>query len=337
MSPRSRLAAFAAATAALIALSGCAATTPEGDAGAAPAASSAFPVTIEHAFGETVIEAEPQRVLTLGWGSGDAALALGVVPVGMEAQNYGGDENGVLPWAADALTELGAETPLIFPATADAPAYEQIAEAAPDLILATYSGITEEQYTLLSEIAPVVAYPDAPWTTPWRDVISITGTALGMSAEADDVLANIDSLVADQAAAHPEFEGKTVAATFDVGGTFYVYKPADPRVAFLVDLGLVSAPAVDTLANGDASFFYTLSYEKLDELDSDLLIAYSETQDIGDTFASQPYAQSIPAVANGGLIAVNGASLVASASPPTALSLPWGLESYVDAIAAALK
>jgi iron complex transport system substrate-binding protein len=122
-----------------------------------------------------------------------------------------------------------------------------------------------------------------------------------------------------------------------VGGTFYVYKPADPRVAFLVDLGLVSAPAVDTLANGDASFFYTLSYEKLDELDSDLLIAYSETQDIGDTFASQPYAQSIPAVANGGLIAVNGASLVASASPPTALSLPWGLESYVDAIAAALK
>jgi iron complex transport system substrate-binding protein len=336
MSRRRRLASFAAATAALIALSGCAATTSEGDAGT-PVASDAFPVTIEHAFGKTVIEAEPQRVLTLGWGSGDAALALGVVPVGMEAQNYGGDENGVLPWATDALTELGAETPLIIPATSDAPAYEQIAEAAPDLILATYSGITEEQYDLLSEIAPVIAYPDAPWTTPWRDVISITGTALGKSAEADEVLSNIDALIAEQAAAHPEFDGKTIAATFDVGGTFYVYKPADPRVAFLLDLGLVSAPAVDELANGDSTFFYTLSYEKLDELDSDLLIAYAGTQDVGDAFAAQPYAQSIPAVANGGLIAVNGASLVASVSPPTALSLPWGLDSYVDAIAAALK
>jgi iron complex transport system substrate-binding protein len=336
MSPRSRLAAFAAVTASLIALSGCTATPPGGDAGA-PAASGTFPVTIEHAFGETVIETEPQRVLTLGWGSGDAVLALGVVPVGMEAQNYGGDENGVLPWVVDALAEVGAETPFIFPATTDAPAYEQIAEAAPDLILATYSGITEEQYELLSEIAPVVAYADAPWTTPWRDVISITGAALGKSAEADTVLSNIDALVAEQAAAHPEFAGKTIAATFDVGGTFYVYKPADPRVAFLVDLGLVSAPAVDTLANGDSTFFYTLSYEKLDELDSDLLIAYAETLEVGDTFAAQPYAQSIPAVANGGLIAVNGASLVASVSPPTALSLPWGLDSYVAAIAAVLK
>ena len=336
MSRRPRLAAFAAATAALIALSGCAASTSESGT-EAPAASDAFPVTIEHAFGETVIESEPQRVLTLGWGSGDAVLALGVVPVGMEAQNYGGDENGVLPWAVDALTEMGAETPLIFPATADAPAYEQIAEAAPDLILATYSGITEEQYDLLSEIAPVVAYPELPWSTPWRDVISITGTALGQSAAADEVLANIDALVAEKAAENPEFEGKTVAATFDVGGTFYVYKPADPRVEFLLDLGLENAPAVDALSNGDSTFFYTLSYEKLDELDSDLLIAYAETEEVGDTFAAQPYAQSIPAVANGGLVAVNGASLVASVSPPTALSLPWGIDSFVDAIAGALN
>jgi len=336
MSRRPRLAAFAAATAALLALSGCAASTPEVTT-VAPETSDEFPVTIEHAFGETVIESEPQRVLTLGWGSGDAVLALGVVPVGMEAQNYGGDEKGVLPWAAEALVELDAETPLIFPATTDAPAYEQIAEAAPDLILATYSGITEEQYDLLSEIAPVVAYPELPWSTPWRDVISITGTALGQSAAADEVLADIDALVAEKAAENPEFEGKTVAATFDVGGTFYVYKPADPRVEFLLDLGLENAPAVDALSNGDSTFFYTLSYEKLDELDSDLLIAYAETEEVGDIFAAQPYAQSIPAVANGGLVSVNGASLVASVSPPTALSLPWGIDSFVDAIAGVLK
>ena len=50
----------------------------------------------------------------------------------------------------------------------EAPPYEELIEAAPDVILAPYSGITEEQYELLSEIAPTVAYPDGPWTTPWR-------------------------------------------------------------------------------------------------------------------------------------------------------------------------
>ena len=52
----------------------------------------AFPVTIEHAFGETTIEEEPKRVATLGWSDQDAALALGVVPVGATKLTWGGNE-----------------------------------------------------------------------------------------------------------------------------------------------------------------------------------------------------------------------------------------------------
>src|SRR5690554_3147776 len=135
-----------AATLLALALAGCApsagpadepAATPEATEGAA----GAFPVTIEHAFGETVIEAEPQRVVTWGWGSTDAAIALGVVPVAIPFQAYGGDENGVLPWIAEALEEMGAETPTVLPDSAEAPV-EAIAAAEPDLILAQYSGLT---------------------------------------------------------------------------------------------------------------------------------------------------------------------------------------------------
>ena len=54
----------------------------------------AFPVTIEHAFGETTIEAEPTRVATLGWTDQDSALALGVVPVGATKITWGGNEAG---------------------------------------------------------------------------------------------------------------------------------------------------------------------------------------------------------------------------------------------------
>ena len=63
--------------------------------------------------------------------------------------------------------------------------------------------VTEEQYATLSEIAPVVAYPDQPWSTPWRDIISITGEALGREDEANEVLAGIDASLAAAATAHP--------------------------------------------------------------------------------------------------------------------------------------
>ncbi|MHA6694175.1 iron-siderophore ABC transporter substrate-binding protein [Homoserinimonas sp. A520] len=333
MSFRPRLAALAAATAALLVLSGCASGTEETPEGSA--SSGVFPVTMEHAFGDTEIESEPQRVVALGWGSADAAIAMGVIPVAMEAQAYGGDENGVQPWTAEALEDAGVETPVLIPSSNETPAYEAIAEAAPDLILAVYSGITEEQYELLSEIAPTVAYPDAAWTTPWRDVVSLVGEALGKTAEAQSVLDGVDAVLAEKAAENPELAGKSVAVVWDVSGTFYVYKPADSRVSFLFDLGLVNAPSVDELANGESPFYFTLSYEELDKLESDIIVAFANTQDEADAFLAQSYAQTIPAVKAGAVASVSGVELVAAVSPPTALSLTWGIDEYVTALAKA--
>ncbi len=316
-------------------LTGCAAT-PAADDATSGAADGAFPVTIEHAFGETVIESEPERVVTLGWGSADASIALGVIPVAMPFQSYAGDENGMLPWIAEALDEAGAETPVIFPDSGEEPAYEEIAEADPDVILAAYSGITAEQYELLSEIALVVAYPGEAWSTPWRDLIDIVGTALGRSDEAAELQTSIDSQLSEAADAHPEFAGQTLAAVWDVGGTFYVYKPEDPRVEFMLDLGFVSAPAVDELDTGEATFFYTLSYEQLDKLSSDVLVSYGSTQDEQDAFLESTYAGLIPAVQSGKVASLVGTELISSVSPPTALSLTWGLDETVSALASAV-
>src|SRR4051794_2647895 len=52
-------------------------------ASSSPGSSSAFPVTIEHAYGETEIPEQPQRVVSLGYTEQDAIPALGVVPVGV--------------------------------------------------------------------------------------------------------------------------------------------------------------------------------------------------------------------------------------------------------------
>lgn len=328
-----RSAALIAALA-LTALTGCAATAPTTTE--EPAADGAFPITIEHAFGETVIAEQPERVATWGWSTADAVIALGVTPVAMPFQAYGGDEEGVLPWVREALDEAEAETPIILTNTGEDIPYEEIAAAAPDVILTQYSGITQEQYETLSAIAPTVAYPDQPWTTPWRDVISITGTALGLEAEAEAVLAGIDAELAEAAAAHPEFAGLTLATAWDVGGVFYVYADEDPRVEFMLDLGFVNAPAVDALDTDESPFYFTLSYERVTELESDVLVVYGGSEEEVRAVTEGGYAQALPAIEQGAVAELVGVEFIAAVSPPSALSLSWGIDEVVAQLAEAV-
>lgn len=298
------------------------------------ASASAQGATITHSFGETTVPAEPQRVVTWGWGSADAAVALGVVPVAMPHQSYGGDEQGVLPWLRERLEADGEQVPTVLPDQQEVP-IEAIAAAEPDLVLAPYSGLTQQEYEQLSQIAPTVAPPGAPWSTPWRETVEIVGEALGRSEEAEQLLSDIDASVDEQAAKHPQLEGKSVAMVWDTPDALYVYKPADARVAFTEDLGLVTAPSVEQLASGDETFYYTLSEERLGELDSDILVTYADSARASQAFLSSAPARAMEQVQRGAVAQVVGTELIAAVSPPTALSLTYGLEDYVDALAAA--
>src|SRR3546814_1826145 len=76
---------------------------------------TSYPITIKHALGTTVIEKKPERVATVAWANHEVPLALGIVPVGFAAANFGDDDaDGLLPWVAERLSELGAETPVLF-------------------------------------------------------------------------------------------------------------------------------------------------------------------------------------------------------------------------------
>ncbi|GGO70387.1 iron-siderophore ABC transporter substrate-binding protein [Nocardioides deserti] len=304
--------------------------------GGSPAAESFEPVTITHAFGETEISEQPERVATWGWGSGDAVLALGVVPVAMPAYSYGADEDQRMPWQSEALAELGGEEPTLLSETAEPP-IEEIAAATPDLILANYSGITEADYEKLSKIAPTVAYPEEPWATPWRDVITTVGEALGQAEEAEQVLEDIDAEVAAAAEEHPEFEGKTIAAVGIDPQAFYVYRGADPRVEFLEDLGFTLAPSVGELDTEETSFYFTISTEEADKLTSDVLVSYAADEDAAAAVAESAGAKAMSQFQDGTVAEVTGASLVAAVGPPTALSLTWGLEDFVAALVPAVE
>jgi iron complex transport system substrate-binding protein len=328
---------LALVVAAALAVAACSGSSGDGDAGpddGAAADDAAFPVTLEHAFGETEIPEEPERVVTWGWGSADAAIALGVVPVAIPFDDYAGDAEGVLPWIREALDETDTDVPEVLP-DADEPPFEAIAAAEPDLILAAYSGITAEDYELLSAIAPTVAYPGEAWSTPWRELIEIVGTSLGRGDQAADLLQRIDDALAEQAAAHPELAGKSVAMVWDTPDGFAVYKPADARVEFTLDLGLVSAESVDELSTDESTFYFTLSYEQLDRLTSDILVSYADTPEASQDFLASDHAQLLPQVRDGAVAEVTGTDFIASVSPPTALSLTWGLDEYVALLAEA--
>src|SRR5690348_1406629 len=91
--------------------------------------------------------------------------------VAMPRMTYGADADGYLPWVREALEVDGEPLPDLLDDNGSPP-FEQIAAAMPDVILANYSGITQADYDKLDQIAPTIAYPDAPWTTPWRDVVT---------------------------------------------------------------------------------------------------------------------------------------------------------------------
>jgi iron complex transport system substrate-binding protein len=155
-----------AGAAALLVVAGCG---RDGDQAAGPA-SAASPTatarTVEHRYGTTEVRGSPERVVTVGLSDHDAVLALGIVPVGVIADpEFSADQpHGVWPWAQD---QLGDGQPEVLPYPEIN--FEQIAALRPDLILAVFSAVTDQEYENLSQIAPTVAqsgeYPEAgmPW------------------------------------------------------------------------------------------------------------------------------------------------------------------------------
>jgi iron complex transport system substrate-binding protein len=108
-------------------------------------------------------------------------------------------------------------------------------------------------------------------------------------------------------------------------------------VQFLEDLGFEVAPSVEKLDTEEASFYYTLSYENVDKLSSDVLLSYADSRKTQKAFMSSASTRTMPQYDAGTIAQATGEELVASVSPPTALSLTWGLDAYVDLLSKAAK
>ncbi|WP_407977617.1 iron-siderophore ABC transporter substrate-binding protein [Brucella pseudogrignonensis] len=296
-----------------------------------------YPIVVKHAFGTTMIEKKPVRIASVAWANHEVALALGVVPVGMAAANFGDDDgDGVLPWVTERLKQLGAETPVLFD-EGDGIDFEAVAATSPDLILAAYSGLSESDYQTLSQIAPVVAYPDAAWSTDWRQMIRLNSTAMGLASQGDALINKIESEITETLAAFPQLKAKSAlfVTHLDAGdlSTIHFYTTNDTRVKFFQDLGLVSPKSV-IAASQPGQFSGSISSERVDLFDDvDMIVTYGG-QSLSAALKSNPLLSKLPVVKNDALVML-GRDPLGTAANPTPLSIPFVLKDYVALLAGA--
>lgn len=311
------------------------------------AAADSFPVKVKSIYGDTEIKAKPERVVSVSWVNGDTALALDVVPVAMPKVTWGMNANNSTDWADAKLDSLGAgkgsdKAPTFYDEPTGDVAYDAIADADPDVILAAYSGLTEEQYTKLSKIAPVVGPGVAAYGTPWEQSTEMIGKALGKSEQAKTLIAETQATIKKAADATPQLKGKTfIAGNFEANtGGINIYTSGDNRPRLLTALGMVEAPVVKANQKPDA-FFFNFSPEKADELDSQIFFTWFPEGQSKESIEKDKLLGRIPAVKNGGLVGTSDNQLLLSVSAANPLSLAWGADKIagllgkgVDAIEA---
>lgn len=337
LSTRRRRGAVAAIVGiAALLLSGCSASSAESTGSAVGAEEGAFPVSLEHVYGTTTIEEQPERVVTLGWIAQDVVAALGVVPVAVTDSSWGTVDT-YLPWFTDAVEELGGELPEVI-ATDDAGEYdfEQILSLAPDVILAPHSGLTEKDYDRLTEIAPTVAYQELPWTSDWADVTRTVGAALGQPAAADKLVDDTNAVIEQHAAEHPEFKG----VTFTYGWAWVpgdtqlgLYTSLDARERLIQQLGFTTSPWIAEQTKTADEFVVYQSLEELDAIDSDIYIGWANTDAELAGMTDQELIKRWAPIADSKYYVMTEQGLAWASSAPSPLSIPWSLDIIVPALA----
>jgi iron complex transport system substrate-binding protein len=289
--------------------------------------SSAFPVTVEHKFGSTEIQEQPERVVTVGYTDQDAVLAFGVVPTGV-GDFLGGYNWRERPWAQEALG--GAEPEVVGGQEIN---FEAVAAQRPDLIFAINAGLEEADYERLSKIAPTVAqsgdYID--FGMPWEEQTLLVGRALGQEEQARKIVADVEAKFEQVREEHPEFEGKTAILAYGGPDGYGAYATGDTRSRFFTDLGFKLPEQVDELA-GD-SFFTEFSQEQFRLLDEDLVVMFGPE----DNILANPVVKRLDAVDEGRMVFLDLTDQFAGALGfASALSLGYLLDTEIDTLAAAV-
>lgn len=296
--------------------------------GAAPSSGSpaadSFPVSIEHAFGTTVIPAAPTRVVSVGLTEQDFLLSLGIVPVGV-TDWYGDQPNAIWPWAEEALGS--APRPELL-TDSDGIEYLKVQALKPDLIVGMNAGLEQASFDQCAKLAPTLATPSEAtniYFDSWELYLDNIAKATGKSEEGAALKQSIKDQFAAVAAKNPDFAGKKAIlvqeAVYD--GNFYAYQ-AGLGTEFLTDLGFEIPAELDEYVPAEGGQAL-IPAERIDVFNSaDYIIWATESEE------SERALQELPGFADLTATSVyTGAVLSGAIYFSTTLSLPYIIENLV--------
>ncbi|MDT0436780.1 MULTISPECIES: iron-siderophore ABC transporter substrate-binding protein [Streptomyces] len=311
-------------------LAACGSVKDDSDGGsstgsATPGASSAFPVTVTHKFGDTKLTSAPKRVVVVGNGGTDdvdALYALGVTPIAVTKDSLSSD--GIYPWLKDRIDT--SKTKLID--TLNGIDFEQIAALQPDLILATSDFTLDKDYKKLSAVAPTIGYATAWGQQSWQEHVQVVGKALGRQAQAEKLVKETEDGIAAVREKHPGLDGRTYSLS--IGNTpakiYTIASEKDFAARLMSELGLGLTPSVKNIKTVNGSPTGELSFEQLDRLDADLVVIAFTTKDLQKAFEASTLVKNMAAVKKDRYV-VTDVETISQLRSPSVLGIPWALRN----------
>ncbi|BAW93736.1 ABC transporter component [Actinomyces sp. Chiba101] len=270
-------------------------------------ADGVFPRTVAHFQGSTTIQAAPAKVVIISTGQLDAALTLGIVPVGAAAGDGASTVPGYLTkafpeqaGALGAITEVGSRKE---------PNVEAISNLAPDLILVNNSGKDPAAlHTTLSSIAPTVVTQGTGQY--WKQDFLLLADALG---KVDAARTWLDVFHSDAAAAGKSIDSAaTVSLLRKNGDRTRIFGAISFAGSVLADMG-VARPESQSFTE-DTS--HDISAEQLDQADASWIL-YGVQGD-ASSLTSAALWPTLGAVAAGRAIQVEDDPFYLNAGPTAA-------------------
>ena len=329
-----RLGAAVAAAALVVTVGACSAPDESAPGGSSSVAAEpgAFPVTIEHNYGSTTIDAAPSRIATLGPGDSDILLKLGIVPTTMAPFYDPTNRSVTTPWNEDLLK--GQKPEVLTNATSDlAGEVTKVLASNPQLIVAVNNAVTRPVYDNLAKVAGTVVREKqyADWQVPWQAATAEVGKAVGKPAETARIIAETEKQFTDAKAANPQLVGRTSAVVIgsDAGGV-YIYGPGDGRGQMLTNLGMTFPASLQpTITDG---FYGSISDENLNLLNGLDKLVVVDYAGATDKLKANPAFANLDIVKRGDVVYVDQ-GLGSAMSVPTVLTIPYVLQRLVPQLA----
>ncbi len=308
-------------------------------------AAAAYPMTLTSAFGETVLEAKPERIVAVGVTADvDNLLALGVSPVAAPASSLS------WPWAKPKATQVQSTWDDY--ASEELP-FETILAADPDLIVAVSDELDKQTYDRLAQIAPVLADPDSDGSggaaesgalsaLSWKESLRHVAKPLDLAGRAEEVILDVEKRIGAVKQANPGWAGKTATLAVHYGpqyGTSYFSYAGSPAEDLLISMGLAPNP----LAKEFSAQEVAVTPEQFELLEADvLLMTFRVDAAEQAAFEKQKLLQQLTVVKDGGYLVVpnaeDGSTPIAWAlRTPNALNLTWSLDTLTPLISQGLN